>query len=96
MKALSSGSKAASAAIHNGACWYLGMVLVADAGTDCLATVWDSPDTTVTNDTVLDLVKGSDEDISPRSILVHPVWCSKGISVVLDAAEGDYVVWYAL
>ena len=96
MKAKSSGLKAASAAICASPCWYLGISLVTDDSDDVLATVWDSPDATITDDTVVDYVKGCDENLNPCHIMQFPVWCSKGITVLLDAAEGDYVVWYAL
>lgn len=96
MKAISSGLKAADAAIFAAPCWYLGISIVGDDGTDVVATVWDSPDTTTTNDTEIDYIKCTDEKYNMCHIMKFPVWCAKGISVVMDAAEGDYIVWYAL
>ena len=96
MKAISSGLKAASDAIHAGPCWYLGAVHVTDTSADNVMTVWDSPDTTVTNDTEIDYFIGEDTVKTLCHIMKEPVWCSKGISCVLDAADASYIVWYAL
>jgi len=96
MKAKSSGLKAASAVIFAHPCWYLGCTLVTDTGTDVLATVWNSATSTTTNDDEMDYLKCTDETLNECHIMSKPLWCSDGIYVQLDAAEGDYIVWYAL
>ena len=97
MKAKSSGIKAASAVIHAHPCWYLGMSIRDDgSATDVIANVWDSETTTTTNDVQIDVLQCSDEVRNECHVMQFPIWCSKGITVLLDAAEGDYVVWYAL
>jgi len=101
MKAISSSLQAASAVIFAGSCWYLGGTLVTDptnGGTakDVIMTIWDSPTSTTTDDVEIDYFQGSDEVLNECHILEEPVWCSKGIYAKLDAAEGDYIVWYAL
>lgn len=96
MKVLSSGLQAASAAIHDGPCFFCGYSLVTDDTKDVLMTVWDSPDSTTTNDTVVGYAKCSDESLTVHEMFTHPIWCSKGIYAALDAAEGDYIIYYAL
>jgi len=95
MRAISSGLQAASAAIFAGPCFYLGAVHVTDGSADNVMTVWDSPDTTVTNDTEVDYFVGEDTVKTLCHIMKEPVWCAKGISCVLDAADGKYIVYYA-
>ena len=94
MKAISSGIKAADAAIHAGACWYLGITIVTDGTKDVIATVYDDPDSS--DGTEVDYVQCSDEMLNVCHMLRFPVWCANGIYVEMDAAEGDYIVWYAL
>jgi len=95
VKARSSGLKGTSIAICDFPCWYLGITLVTEDAQDVVATVWDSPTTTTTDDTEVDYVKCTDETLNVCHIMRFPVWCSKGISVVLSAVQGDYIVWFA-
>ncbi len=96
MKVLSSGLQADSAVIHDGPCFFCGYSLVTDDTTDVLMTVWDSPDSTTTNDTVVGYAKCADETLTVHEMFPYPIWCSKGIYAELDAAEGDYIIYYAL
>ena len=84
-----------------GACWYLGGTLVTDptnGGTakDVKLVIWDSPDSTLTNDTEVDYYQCSDEVLNESHLSGEPIWCANGIYAKLDAKEGDYIVWYAL
>jgi len=82
MKAISSGLKTNDAAIFAGPCWYLG------ASVGAAAVIWNSENTTTTDDTEIDTFAAAG-----FHSLKEPVWCSKGISGIIT---GNFIVWYAM
>ena len=91
----SSGLQAASAVIHDGPCFYWGASVVTDDTKDVILTVWDSPNSTTTNDIVIDYLKCSDETLNVFHTFAQPVHCPNGLYAALDAAEGDYVIYFS-
>ena len=94
MKVLSSGVQAASAVIHAGACFFCGYSLVTDDTKDVAMTVYNNA--TEASGTAVGYAKCTDESYTVHEMFPYPVWCSAGIYASLDAAEGDYIIYYAL
>ena len=96
MKILSSGLQDASAVISAKPCYLWGFSLVTDDSKDVLMTLWDSETSTTTNDVVVGYAKCSDESLTVHEMFPYPVYCAKGLYAALDAAEGDYIIYYSL
>ena len=94
MKVKSSGIQAAAGAIVAHECFFCGYSIVTDAEDDVLLTVYDNA--SAASGTVVGYAKCSDESLTVHEMFPYPIWCANGIYADLDAAEGDYIIYYAL
>ncbi|MBC8499495.1 MAG: hypothetical protein H8D39_03095 [Candidatus Atribacteria bacterium] len=91
----SSGLNGASAAIFVGHCRLIGVSFVGDTATEPTLKLWDNA--TEGSGTEIAFLMVSDECHFANIMFPgNGVECDNGIYAQLSAAEGDYIVYYAL